>query len=548
MTTTTAPMAAPMAAPTDEMIALIDEMFAKANHPDTPGAALAVARGGELLLERYYGLADLEHRVPVGPDTMFDIASTSKQFAAAAILLLARRGELSLDDQIQDYVPELGRFERPVTIRHLIHHTSGIRDYFGLQAVRGMRSVDVLNVADVVELLSHQRSLNFAPGEKHLYSNSGYVLMAVIVTRVTGMSFREWTSANILEPAGLSRSFFRDDPFKVIPGLVRGYTFTGGEYKKVAEGLDDIAGDGGLISSVTELVKWDRNYITEAVGGPGFTAAMEEVGTPEGSEENYAFGLSIGNHRGLRTVSHGGALQGFQGQFLRFPDQQLTVVVQANTGGFDSAGIAIKVAELFLADQMEPAADDGSGSEEAGEDDAAPGTPDGDLLGIYQDPESGSAFDIELLEGSLTLSVQDTHIPLRRRGGDRFITEHPVYSLDMEFADVDANLALRVFHGGEVVMTLNRVTPPELSEVERAAFAGSYRSDELDTDFEVRAVGGELHLWRRHAGRDVLRPTGADEFASSFGRVRFVRSQEGSVSGLVADASRAVGTRFERVA
>lgn len=286
----------------------IDALFARWNRPDSPGAALGVIRDGQLVYARGYGLASLEHRVPITPQSVFYICSTSKQFTAACIALAAQQGKLSLDDDVRKYVPELPDYGRTMTVRHLVHHTSGLRDYLDMEGLAG-RDWDAITDNDFVNAMARQKALNFLPADRFLYSNSGYVMMAVIVQRATGKSLREYADEQIFKPLGMSRTHFHDDRSIIVPDRAWGHLVRpGGSYGLVVTPYDRV-GDGGLLTTVQDLYLYDQSFYTHALGGAEVTELRLTPGVLNSGEKlDYAFGLRVTAYRGLRVVQHAGGL------------------------------------------------------------------------------------------------------------------------------------------------------------------------------------------------------------------------------------------------
>ena len=248
-----------------------DKIFEKWDKPDSPGCAIAVIKDGRIVYKRGYGMANLDHDVPITPSTVFNIASVSKQFTAAAIALLAQQGKLLLDDEARKYIPELPDFGTPITIRHLIHHTSGLRSQTALLDLAGWRiGLDHVTEEDVLGLLFRQRELNFRPGEKYEYSNTNYILLAQIVTRVSGQTFREFTRAHIFEPLGMKNSFFRDDHDEIVKNQAYGYVPTEDDTFQLSMPTSYTVGSTGLLTTVEDLARWDRNFYDGRVGGSVF--------------------------------------------------------------------------------------------------------------------------------------------------------------------------------------------------------------------------------------------------------------------------------------
>jgi CubicO group peptidase (beta-lactamase class C family) len=331
----------------------IDGIFQDLAAPGTPGCAVGVVREGMLAFAGGYGTANLDHDVPITPRTVFYTGSVSKQFTAAAVLLAARQGHLSLDDDIRTHVPELPDYGMPVTVRQLVHHTSGLRDYLALHVLAGIRPGATDEA--ILALLARQRALNFQPGERYLYSNSGYFLLSEIVRRTTGVSLREFARREFFDPLGMDRSLFLDDATEIVPHRATGYSPAEDGYRMDHWWPFAQVGSGGVYSTVEDLARWAAALAGGRVGPPGFVDALLERGVLlNGDTLDYAFGLTLGEHRGLRTVGHGGALAGFRSHLVLFPDQATAVVVLCNRSDGDPGRRAMAVAEQVLGDRMVP--------------------------------------------------------------------------------------------------------------------------------------------------------------------------------------------------
>lgn len=329
----------------------VDRLFEQWTRPGSPGCALGVVDDGELVYRRGYGYANLDYDVPITPETVFYIASVSKQFAAASTVLAARQGHLSLDDDVRKWLPELPDYGSRITIRNLIHHTSGLRDYLTLLDLSG-RTRDVNTDEEIIDLIAGQRSLNFEPGTEYSYSNSGYFFLSQIVKRATGKSLRQFAGENIFGPLGMANTHFHDDPRHVQKDRAIGYVPTeDGEYEIAVLTNFDKVGDGGLYTTVEDLYLWDQNFYHQRVGGEGF---IDQLLTPgvlsSGDTLDYAFALTHGEHKGLPTVEHGGSYQGYRTDLLRFPNQEFSVITLCNAATINPGGLAREVADVYLED------------------------------------------------------------------------------------------------------------------------------------------------------------------------------------------------------
>lgn len=334
----------------------VDAIFAQFTSAGSPGCALGVYRDGKMLYAKGYGLANLESQVPITPASVFDIGSTSKQFTAGSILLLEKQGKLKLDDDIRKYLPELPVYPGPnggtITILNLLNHTSGIRDYLTLFSLAGINMDGVTTEDTALAMLARQKALNFAPGSDYLYSNSGYFLLSVIVKRVSGHALREFAQDNIFQPLGMTHSAYRDDHRSLIPNRALAYEPAAAGFELDVSYFEQL-GDGGVHTSVEDLLRWDENFYSGHVGGKGFLAEIQDPGKlSTGRVLQYAKGLQVSTYRGLRSVSHGGAWGGYRAELLRFPDEHFSVACLCNLGTADPSRLAKQTADVFLRSKM----------------------------------------------------------------------------------------------------------------------------------------------------------------------------------------------------
>ena len=337
--------------------ARIDAVFAPLARPGSPGCALAIYRDGAIAYERGYGLASLELGVPITPKTVFDIGSTSKQFTAFSVLLLEREGKLSLDDDVRRFLPELPVYERPITVRHLLLHTSGLRDYLTLWELAGVKTESWTTQREAVALVERQRATNFPAGEEWLYSNTGYLLLAEIVQRASGKSLKDFARERIFEPLGMAHTFYLDDHTQVVAGKATGYEpRERGGFSVDMSNFEQI-GDGGVQTTVEDLLLWDRNFYATKVGDAALVARAQQTGKlNSGKPLDYAAGLSIGSYRGLPFVRHGGSWAGYRAELLRFPSQKTSVACLCNLGTAGPSRLADRVADIVLETVLKPAA------------------------------------------------------------------------------------------------------------------------------------------------------------------------------------------------
>ncbi|HYV07008.1 MAG TPA: serine hydrolase domain-containing protein, partial [Blastocatellia bacterium] len=402
----------------DSINARVDKLFALWNKPESPGCSLAVIKDGSIIYKRGYGAADLDHDIPNSPGTVFHVASLSKQFTAMSVLLLAQQGKLSLDDQVRKYIPELGDFGKPLTIRHLLHHTSGLRDQWNLLIMSGWRlSEDVVRDDDVLDLVSRMKALNFNPGAEHLYSNTGYTLLAQIVKRVSGQTLREFADANIFKPLGMTHTFFRDDHAVIVKNQAYAYNPAPGGAFKLSVPNYDTVGASSLLTTVEDLARWDQNFYDYRVGGKSLVEQMQVPGVLNGGEKiTYAMGLAVLKYKGLNVVEHSGGDAGYRSHLMRFPDQRFSVACLCNAGNANPSALARQVAGIYLAGQL---VDEVNRSAPVAEVKLSEQQLAG-KLGVYWSSDSSDLARITLTNGKLFIAAAGGSSDLAPLGENRF--------------------------------------------------------------------------------------------------------------------------------
>jgi CubicO group peptidase (beta-lactamase class C family) len=536
----------------DDVTRRIDTVFARFERPGSPGCALGVYRDGRLVYARGYGSAHLELDVPITPATVFDLGSTSKQFTAMSILLLAKDGKLSLDDDVRRFLPELPSYARPITIRHLLHHTSGLRDYLTLMALAGESFDNVSTDEDALDLIVRQRALDFTPGSEWEYSNTGFFLLSLIVKRASGQSLREFAAARIFGPLRMTHTQFRDDHRSIIPNRAAAYDppdSTGAYHIDVSN--FEQTGDGAVHTTVEDLLLWDRNFYSGQVGGPEVLAEMVRPGTlNDGTALDYASGLMVGSYRGLRTVSHGGSWGGYRAELLRFPTETLSVACLCNVARSNPTGLARRVADVVLADRLAPAPAETAATDGATTDTATTtATPaNGELLGAYRDPASGTVARIGLDSGRVQLEYSGDTMVLTPAGAGEYSVVGAQARVRFEPASGRTPRLIRISGPGLGRRTLEAIPPFTPPRGALARYAGEYASPELGVGYRIAVESDALVLHAPHLPADRLRPTIRDEFESpALGiTLRFTRGAGGLATGFTVAAGRTQGLRFNR--
>lgn len=531
-------LAAAQAARPAVIPARIDAVF-KDFGSATPGCALGVYNKGKILYAKGYGMADLNLGVPITPRTVFDVGSTSKQFAAAATVLLANEGKISLSDDVRKYVPELPSYGKTITIDHMLRHTSGIRDYNGLLYLAGHYFEDYTDDDDALAVIASQRALNFEPGSKWDYSNSGFFLLSVIVKRVTGQTLAEFAKQRLLDPLGMTVTHFRVDHTAILKDRATAYS-PGPKGGFVIEMSNwDQAGDGAINTNVLELAKWDANFYDGKVGGRALVDRLQERGTlNSGDSLEYARGLFVNRYRGLRRVEHGGAWAGYRATLMRFPDQGVSIGLTCNVSNADTQRRGEAVADVLLAGQF-PGAKPGATAGAA----AAPASFDvGPFAGTYFSEDAQAVATVLADSGKPVLGMLGGQFPLAQAGADRLTALNGMVALDFTDGRQVAKISLR----GESMGTFRRVGKAAPTAAELAELAGPYRSPELNTTWTVRVEGGKAFIKGRAVGETALDPVVKDGFAGGNAFYSFTRGGDGRITGFTVSASRMKGIRFDR--
>jgi CubicO group peptidase (beta-lactamase class C family) len=518
--------------------AQIDRVFERLDRTNSPGCALGVVRDGKLVYTRGYGMADLDHDIANTPRTVFHVASVSKQITAAAVVLLAQRGLLNLDDPARKYIPELPDFGTPVTIRHLIHNVSGLRDQWSLLVFSGWRlSEDVVRDEDVLDLVARMKALNFKPGEMTLYSNTGYTLLGQIVKRVSGRSLRQFTTEEIFQPLGMKDTHFRDDHQEIVKGMAYGYAQTGGVWRRSIPHYDTV-GASSLLTTVEDWAKWDRNFDEPKAGGKALIEQMMQPFTlNSGEKTDYRFGLVTGKYRGLSTVSHGGADAGYRSHYVRFPEQKLSVTCLCNAV-VDPAAFSRDVAALYLADRMEPAPVRAGAAPQVD----LPLTELEKAAGLYWNERNEEVMRLRLADGKLSLSI-GARGELVPTGPGRFRQGNE----PMEITATGDELIVMA-PGMRQPDRFKRVPEWKPNAAELARLAGSYYSEEIDSTYRLEVREGHLKLTRKKLRTHDVEPTFEDSLYIRFlGFARIDRAPDGSVSGFRLTEGRIRNLAFKRL-
>jgi CubicO group peptidase (beta-lactamase class C family) len=499
------------AAPPADAQAKVDRIFARYNSTSTPGCAVGASIGADTVLTAGYGMADLEHDVRITPETVFEPGSVTKQFTAASVLLLAQQGKLSLDDPARKYIPELPDYGTPITIRHLLNHTSGLRDWGEIAAIGGWpRTTRAYTHAHVLEIVARQRALNYPPGADYSYTNTGYNLAAILVGRVAGKPLPEFSREAIFVPLGMTSTQWRDDFRRIVKNRAIAYSQSGGAFRTDMP-FEDVHGNGGLLTTVGDLLRWNRNFTTQKVGARALIDAQLQQGRlTDGRTIAYASGLMVLHWHGLPEVSHSGSTAGYSAWLGRYPQQDLSVAVLCNVTT-NATQLGHAVADVYLPAWQTDASGLFAGATEA-------------QAGLYRSMRDHSVITVRYQDGKLTIDGRPGVRP-----------------------EFDARGRLRIASEMDVVYyeKVERASP---TRAELEAMTGDYASDEAEVTLTVKLEGDRLVIHRRPDAKFPLTPTYKDGFSSQLGSVRFLRDASGRITEMSLGESRVWDLRLRPLA
>jgi CubicO group peptidase (beta-lactamase class C family) len=521
-------------------VADVDSLFVEFDGTRTPGCAVGVSRAGEPVLLRAYGMADLEHDVTNRAETIIEPGSVAKQFTAAATVLLALDGLISFDDDIRTYFPELPDYGDVITIRHLMNHTSGLRDWGSIAGIEGWpRTQRAHTHVHVLDIIRRQQALNYTPGEYYSYTNTGFNLLAMLVERVSGMSFSQFTRERIFEPLGMTRTQWRDDFTRIVKDRSVAYRSNGDGGWAMLMPFESVYGNGGLLTTVEDLLRFTRNLETGQVGGPRFIREMHRQGVlNSGQTIFYASGLQVGTYKGVPRVEHSGSTAGYRGHLVRFPDQGIAVAVMCNVSSGNATQLAYQVADLYLGDAV-------SGYEPptlaAGVQLSAERL--SSLAGSYVDSRRGTLVRITATEDGLRLG-NTSLVPVSER---RFEATDGTTVTFEAAPSAGGRPAATMDSPGADGVRLEPVPSFEPTEEELRDYLGTYRSDEAEATYTVVLEDGELVVKDRWGQGQTLRPIYPDAFSAGGSIFIFRRDQGGRVTEASLSESRVWDLRFRKI-
>ena len=512
------------------------EKYTKAYVAPGPGCAVGVSLNGQTVFEKAFGLAEMEHNISNTPQTIFESGSVAKQFTAASIVLLSLEGKLSIDDPVRKYIPEFPDYGKPLTIRHILTHTAGLRDWGSVMALTGVGRGDRVVSQDLaVDVIVHQKGIDFDPGAEYSYSNSGYQLAAVIVERVSGQKFGDFTRDRLFKPLGMTNSSWRDDYQRLVPGRAQGYSREAPNSPwKLNMPFMNVIGNGGMLTTVGDWLKWNAALDAKTFGEP-FISAMETQGVlNDGRKISYALGLDIGSYKGIKEVSHSGGTAGYQTYLARFPEKKVSVAALCNGAPPFSGDIVYSIADEVF-----------------GPFPAAPAQPEGVKLTDDQLKKYVGTWKNEVTRNANRMTVENAELRLNGGAlkamsdgsfllGDRrvsFALDKAGKPLSAEISNTDGSKTRLAF-----------VEPWTPTTAELASFAGDWYSEEAGATFTFAVEGDKAFVKQRPSTKLPLQPIYKDHFSGP-GRVIWVtRDASGNIDKLHVGGSRLRDMPFSRVA
>jgi CubicO group peptidase (beta-lactamase class C family) len=528
----------------------IDQLFTIWNNLQSPGAAVAVSKDGKIVFEKGYGSAELEYKIPITPTTVFHIASVSKQFTAFAILLLEKEGKLSINDDIRKYIPEVPDFGKVITLNHLLHHTSGLRDQWELLAMAGWRLDDNISTAQILRLVSRQKELNFNPGDMEMYCNTGFTLLAEVVARVSGMSFPDFTQTRIFEPLKMTHTLFYDNCEKLVANRAYSFYADSTGYKKSNLNYSTV-GATSLFTTAPDLCLWAMNFEKPVVGKEIIDKMSERGVLNNGDTIDYAMGQVIGQYKGLKVFAHGGADAGYRSQLYRVPDEHFSVNVLSNLASFSPWSLGNKIIDIYLKDKEVTHASK-----------PATANPKADTGAIMVDPAILAKYSgkYELQPGVIVSISAEGNIlyaeahelpktPMIPLSETEFSV--PAAQAKVNFpADADGKITRMIVHMGGQEITARRLPDFDPASENLSEFTGDFYSPELNTTYTVVVESGKLIARHFRTGDVKLIPTKADVFSGDqwyFGQVEFIRDGNSRITGCKVGNGRVRNLKFDKV-
>lgn len=515
-----------LAAQQPDLGAITDKVFAQWNSTHTPGCAVGIARGGTVLLTRGYGMADLESGRPITPGTILESGSVAKQFTATATVLLALDGRLNLDDPVRKYIPELPDYGRPLTIRHLLTHTSGLREWSSLVAVQGWpRESRVYRQDDLLDIVVHQKSLNYPVGDYYSYTNSGFGLLYTIIERVSGQSFSQFTTERIFKPLGMAHTQWRDDHTRIVPGRAQAYGMEKDGWH-IEMPTEDVVGPGGLLTTVGDWLIWNEALTNRTLGSAVVDSLSRRMRLTDGRGISYALGLIFSSYRGVAEISHSGATAGYRTFLARYPDRgNLSIAVMCNAGSANSVAYGHALADALINDFPPAPALDSI---------AVDSLALAKYTGFYRNERTHAAARLVVSGGRLRFMG----IPLTPLRDGSFTGANARFRFENGSGPRPAAMIITTDDGdmARFGFVTAQAWAPTVAQL--AGLEGRYFTDEIGVTYTAKVVNDTLTLSPRAGVITKLAPAWTDAFDMGQATVWFSRDSKGRVTAMHFSESR----------
>jgi len=521
-----------------EQFNIINSIFAQWDTLESPGCVVGILDEDELVYSRGFGLANLEHSIPITDETVFRIASVSKQFTGACFILLEEEGILSLNDYITQYFPEFPDIFKDIKIIHLLNHTSGLRDYLWLFTFAGysVRALDLVDEHVFIEMIIHQKALNFEPGSQFMYSNTGYVLLALLVKRVTGLTLGEYADKKIFAPLQMYQTHFNDDYRHVIKNRAEAYTVDKEDNFVIYETSNELVGDGAVFTTLKDMIKWAKNFTTNKLGKEpsSFNEKFTQAGVlTNGQAINYALGLRIANHKGLKQIYHAGMIAGFRAVFMYYPEEHLKLICLANVATINPENVCNKIVDILLKDKLQPTIVEQKTLVKI--------IDTGDIVqfcGHYQNIEKQQIYSI-YIENTQLISELYAVNPLNLYSKTIYDqVDTNVFKRKTGFLEANIEFMRNgtkrwdklIVHedNGEKIL-FKRINISDISSKQLQKFAGHYYSDELDTYYTIEVVDDHLLIIIKRIEKIQLNYyiVSENEFTCNQSYIKFIEDSKG---------------------
>lgn len=533
----------------DSILKKIDSLFSEWNTPNSPGCAVGIIRNDSIIFAKGYGMANLEYLIPNDPNTLFHMASVSKQFAGYAIVQLARQGKLKLEDDIHTWLPWFPDLKEKITIRHLLNHTSGIRDQWQLLAISGTRLDDVITQEHIIKILTNQKALNFKPGDRYSYSNSGYTMLAEIVKAASGRTLRQFTDSSIFKPLGMNQTHFHDDYTEIEKNRSYSYDRKDSSHFSNAVLSYSVSGATSLFSNIQDMSKWLMNFYTHKVGDQKDIDQLTEKGKlNNGKELSYALGIANDTWRGWRHYSHSGGDAGYRTYVTVFRDLKMGFIVFSNLGDFNPGQKAYAMAELFIKDTS-------SKKEEIKKDlrdSAAAVLKDTISIKKYMGhyiSDDGLPFSFTLKNQQLHYQIFEESNFLIRDQKDSFSIPHApeikfVFNPTARNTTVDVITPDQVYH-------LNKYIKDTAQSIETLKkYTGTYYCPELDTKYGILLKEKQLFLTHFKYNDTKITLVGKDHLLNDhwwINHLMITRDAKKNITGFEVNSGRIMHLKFNKI-